>query len=131
MSYGERHLGKFSLSTTNSYPKTFYWHFMLLDSNASTMRSISRITDTVTAGIQAVGSAAGAKSVAAIAGALGPALNSLLDALIFERAWPVYGVRIKVYSENDFGSDGVINRHTRSLTAYNGKYRIGYQLAFV
>lgn len=128
VSLGELPFGQFSLRTTNGYPKTMYCILQLVESDqddADAARELTRALSTITS---MVVSTIGSPAAGAIAGAIVNTVGGLVSLFISDDAFPPYGIRARLQSENQFGSDGDSGQlRTGNIVGHGGAYRIGYR----
>ena len=126
--FGELPFGTVSLRSTNTWPKTFYWIFQLVESDSDDAEVAAGVTACFKyVATYVVGAFLGA-GAGAIAGGIVTALGSLIGIFIDEDYFSPYGEAIKLNSENDYGADGIKDWHTGYISAHGGTYVIGYRL---
>lgn len=127
-SFGELQFGSVSLRSTQTWPKTFYWIFHLVESDSDDAEVAAGLTTGLSLIAATVGGYFGGPAVAALVKGIVDALGYIVGLFIDDDTFPPYGIVIKLNSENDFGSDGILDQHTGNISAHGGVYRIGYRL---
>lgn len=128
ISVGELPFGQFSLRSTSGYPKTMYGILQLVESDQDDADAARALTSALSTITTIAVSTVATPTAGAIAGAVVNAVGGLVSVFISDDAFPPYGIRARLMSENEFGNDGDSGRlRTGNIVGHGGSYRIGYR----